>query len=112
MLPNINSAVMAWASDTRVFISAKRIQDYKTVESYYENTVKILRIPTGQKLEMKPEGQRKWNTELLYSDNSLDLKLDDIIIFEREDSQKFRVTDKTDWNQFGFIEYRITSDYQ
>lgn len=109
--PNINAAVMAWAKDTRVFITAKRTQDYKVEESYFEKNVKIFRVPTGQSIEMKPEGQRKWNTERLYSDNSLDLKVDDIIIFECVESQKFRVVNKTDWNQFGFIEYSITSTY-
>jgi hypothetical protein len=107
----MNSAVMAWAQETRVFISAKHISDYKTEESYFEQTVKLFRVPTGQSLEMKPEGQRKWNTELLYADNSLDLKVDDIIIFECKESEKFRVMNKTDWNRFGFVEYRITSTY-
>lgn len=110
-LPNMNAAVMAWAREIRVFISAKRTQDYKVEESYFEKVVKIFRVPTGQALEMKPEGQRKWNTEILYSDNALDLKVDDIIIFECKESQKFRVMNKTDWNQFGFVEYRITSTY-
>ena len=110
-LPNMNAAVMAWARETRVFITAKRTYDYKVEESYFEKSVKIFRVPTGQALEMKPEGQRQWNTEILYSDNSLDLKVDDIIVFECRESQKFRVMNKTDWNQFGFIEYRITSTF-
>ena len=110
-LPNMNAAVMAWAKETRVFISAKRTDDYKVVESYFEKVVKIFRVPTGQALEIKAEGQRKWNTEILYSDNALDLKVDDIIIFECKESEKFRVMNKTDWNQFGFVEYRITSTY-
>lgn len=110
-LPNMNAAVMAWARETRVFVTAKRTYDYKIEESYFEKTVKIFRVPTGQALEMKPEGQRKWNTEILYADNSLDLKVDDIIVFECKESEKFRVMNKTDWNQFGFVEYRITSTY-
>ena len=40
-LPNMNAAVMAWAKETRVFISAKRTDDYKVVESYFEKVVKI-----------------------------------------------------------------------
>lgn len=110
-LPNMNAAVMAWARETRVFVTAKRTYDYKVEESYFEKTVKLFRVPTGQSLEMKPEGQRKWNTELLYTDNDLDLKVDDIIIFDCKESEKFRVMNKTDWNQFGYIEYKITSTY-
>jgi hypothetical protein len=107
----MNAAVMVWARQTKIFITAKRTQDFKVEESYFEKTAKIFRVPTGQALEMKPEGQRKWNTERLYADNALDLKVDDIIIFECIESQKFRVVNKTDWNQFGFVEYSITSTY-
>lgn len=109
--PNMRSAVMAWAEPTVVFIVAKRLTDYKTTESYFKTTVNLFRVPTGQQLEMKTEGQRRWNTETIYSDNALDLKVDDIIIFECESGKKFRVMNKTDWNQFGYVEYQVTSDY-
>jgi hypothetical protein len=102
---------MAWAKPTKIFITAKRLYDYKVVETYFEKTVSMFRVPTGQKLDMKHEGQRSWNTETIYSDNLLDLKVDDIIIFECIESQKFRVIEKTDWSEFGFIEYHIMSDY-
>ena len=109
--PNMRSAVMAWAEPTVVFISAKRQNDYKTTESYFQVTVSLFRVPTGQQLEMKAEGQRRWNTETIYADNALDLKVDDIIIFECQSGKKFRVMNKTDWNQFGYVEYQVTSDY-
>jgi len=110
--PNMRSAVMAWAVPTTVFVSAKRQVDFKTVESYFEKTVNMFRVPTGQQLEMKHEGQRRWNTETIYADNQLDLRVDDIIIFDCADGQKFRVMNKTDWNQFGYVEYHVTSDYR
>jgi hypothetical protein len=109
--PNLRQAVMAWASDTKVFIVAKRQNDYLTEEIYFEKNVKMFRVPTGQNLEMKPEGQRKWNNETIYADISLDLKVDDIIIFDCVSGQRFRVLSKTDWNQFGYVEYAILSDY-
>lgn len=110
--PNMRSAVMAWATTTEVFVTGKRLVDFKVIESYYEKTVKLFRVPTGQQLEMKPEGQRKWNTETVYSDISLDLKVDDIVVFECRDGEKFRVMNKSDWNQFGYVEYELTSDYR
>jgi hypothetical protein len=60
---------------------------------------------------MKPEGQRKWNSETVYADNSLDLKVDDIIIFGCISGQRFRVISKTDYNQYGYVEYSVLSDY-
>jgi hypothetical protein len=107
----MKSAVMAWASDVTIFIVAKRQNDYLTEESYFEKTIKMVRIPTGQNLEMKPEGQRRWNAETIYADNSLELKVDDIIIFDCKAGQRFRVIAKTDWNNYGYVEYSILSDY-
>lgn len=109
--PNMRSAVMAWARPMTIFVTAKKQVDFKTVESFFEYNVNLFRVPTGQTLEMKPEGQRRWNTETVYADVSLELKVDDIIVFECRESQKFRVINKTDWNQFGFVEYHVVSDY-
>ena len=108
----MRSAVMAWAEETTVFITAKRQVDFKTVESYLEKRVNLFRVPTGQDLDMNKEGQRRWNTETVYADTSLDLKIDDIIFFDSKDSEKFRVINKTDYNAFGFVEYHVISDYR
>ena len=102
---------MAWAEQTTVFVVAKRQVNFKTVESKYQKTVAIVRNPNGQDLDMKPEGQRRWNTETVYSDPDLDLKVDDMISFSCEDSQRFRVVSKTDFSKYGYIEYSLMSDY-
>lgn len=107
----MNSAVMAWAKTTKVFVAGKRINDYKTYETYYPFVMKVFRVPSGQALEMKPEGQRAWNRESLYTDNKYSLDVDDIIYFEGKDTERFRITNKTDYSQFGFIQYEIVSDY-
>jgi hypothetical protein len=109
--PNMNSAVMAWAKETTVYVSGKRTQDYKTYETFYEYRMKIFKVPSGQNLEMKPEGQRSWNRETLYADTKYNLNVDDIIYFENEDSERYRIMNKIDWSRFGFIQYEIMSDY-
>jgi hypothetical protein len=110
--PNMQQAVLAWAKETTIFIVAKSQKDFKTVESYYQKTAKIMRVPTGQPLQMKREGQRGWNSETVFAENSLVLKIDDIIVFDCETGQKFRVINKTDYSQFGFVEYQLTADYR
>jgi hypothetical protein len=107
----MKSAVMAWAKPTRVFVIGKRLENFKVYESSYEKVINIFRVPTGQQLMMKPEGQRRWNTETVYTDTDIDLKVDDKIIFDCADSQRFRIIDKTDWKDYGFIEYKLQSDY-
>lgn len=109
--PNMHAAVMAWASPTLVYVIGKRMVDFKTVESYTEHQVNLVRIPSGQQLDMKPEGQRRWNMETIYADNAFDLRVDDNITFDCINSQRFRIMNKTDWSQYGFIEYQVISDY-
>ena len=103
---------MAWAKTTRIFVAGKRQQDYKTLETYYEYTLKIFKVPSGQQLDMKPEGQRAWNNETLYTDNSISINVDDVIYFENTDSQRYRIMNKTDYRDFGFVKYEIMSDYE
>lgn len=110
--PNIGFTVMAWARPTLVYIVCKRQQDFKTVESLIERNVKMMRQPIGQDLEMKTEGQRKWIDEIIFAECSLELKPDDIIMFGCETGEKFRVVSKTDWSQYGYVEYKLKSDYK
>jgi len=109
--PNMKSAVMHWAVETAVFVVCKSLVDFETKESISQRSVKMFRVPTGQDLAMKPEGQRAWNSETIYADSSLDLSVDDIIIFDCIDAKRYRVMSKTDYAQFGFIEYSVLSDY-
>jgi len=110
-LPTVKCAVMAWATKTTVWVSAKRQQDFETVESYQQMNVAIFRTPVSQKLDMKKEGQRQWKEETIFTDTALNLKPDDIIIFDCANGQKYRILDKIDWASYGYYEYQITSDY-
>jgi hypothetical protein len=73
--------------------------------------LKIVRIPSGQELVIKPEGQRSWNKETIYTDNSLKLDVDDIIYFESTETERFRITNKIDYSLYGYMEYSILSDF-
>ena len=109
--PNMKSAVMAWAVPTKIFVVCKKQLDFKTVEYLVEKTVKMVRIPSGQDLAIKKEGQRKWNDETVYTGTDLDLKVDDMIIFDCEEGFKFRIMNKISYNDFGFIQYDLTSTF-
>jgi hypothetical protein len=111
-MPNVMSAVMAWARPTNVYLVLKRQQDFKTIETFINRTVNMIRQPSNQTLEMKVDGQRKWIDEIIYTEAALELKVDDVIIFNCENGERFRVMDKVDWSANGFIEYKIKSDYK
>lgn len=110
-LPDMRKAVLHWSKLTTVFIVTKSLVEYETIETIRQQTVKLMRAPTGQDLEMKPEGQRAWNSEIVFSDITLELNPDDIIIFDCIDSKRYRVVSKTDYAQFGYLEYKVLSDY-
>jgi hypothetical protein len=110
--PSVAQAVMAWARPTKVYLVCKRQEDFKTVESYKMYTAKLMRQSAGQPLEMKTEGQRRWNNEIVYAETSLELKVDDVIIFDCEQGERFRVMEKINWAIYGYIEYKILSDYR
>lgn len=112
MIPNIQFGVMAWAKPTEVYCVGKRQQDFKVIESMSMQTVKLMRQPKLQPLEMKSEGQRRWIDETVYAEPQLNLKVDDIILFGCPTGKRYRVMDKVDWSQYGYIEYSIKSDYQ
>lgn len=111
-LPNMMSTIQSWARLTKVFVVAKRQVNFQTVESLYMKETLLFRCPTGQKLEMKWEGQRKWNTETIYTDTTIDLKVDDVIMIGCDKSEKYRIMNKTDWSPYGFQQFEIMSDYR
>lgn len=110
-LPNLRSAVLAWGMPTNVYIVHKWVHDNEIKETYRKKTCIIFQVPTGQNLDIKTEGQRAWNTETLYTDSALDLKVDDVIMLHNLVSQRYRVVNKTDWAKYGFFEYQVTQDY-
>ncbi|NCX93983.1 MAG: hypothetical protein EBX40_04840 [Gammaproteobacteria bacterium] len=110
-LPNVGNVIMAWAKLTSVYVVCKRQQDFKTVESYIERTVRAMLQPKNQPLNIMEQGQRKWSEKTLYAEVSLLLKPDDVIIFGCQSGKRFRVIDVVDWSDYGYMEYSLRSDY-
>ena len=111
MVPNLKNAVMAWAKQTTIYIAAKTQKDFKTYETYYQYSLLIFRVPSGQNLEFKKEGQRSWNRETIYTDTTKILDTDDIIYFSSTENERFRIVSKFDYKNFGFMMYEIESDW-
>lgn len=110
--PNLNACALTWADYTRVFVASKYQDEYETKTRFIELFGKVFRIPSGQALEMKNTGQRSFNNEKVITDTNINLNIDAVIYFENYDGKQFRVINKYDWGEFGFIEYDIVSDYE
>lgn len=70
---------------------------------------RAVRLPMGpQMLSIKPEGQRSWLWETVYAAPDLVLKPDDLIQWT---GVLFRVMQKTDFSQYGYVQYDIVQEY-
>ena len=62
-----------------------------------------------QKLAILPEGQRAWRWETITALADLILKPDDRILW---DGIYFRIMAKTDYKEYGYVQYDIAQDYE
>ena len=108
-LPNVQGAMLEWFQTLSFVQIVKSIVNFQVVETETTTVFQGVRQPfTAQQLLMKPEGQRLWKWETIHSFPDLQLKPDDRIIFG---TLKYRVMQKSDWKEYGYIEYHIIEDY-
>lgn len=108
-LPNMQDALADWFQMMTFTIITKETVDHELVETATVVAAKAVRQPlSAQKLMMKPEGQRAWRWEQLHAFPDLILKPDDVVVFN---GIRYRVMDKLDYKEYGYLEYHITQDY-
>lgn len=108
-LPNMASAVSAWMQSLSFSLVTKTIVDFVETETLITVLTKGVRVPLKpQELLIKPEGQRSWRWEHIFALTTLELNIDDIIIF---DSRKYRVMSKSDYSEYGYIDYQICESF-
>lgn len=110
-LPNMQSAMGNYFQPLVFTQIQKKVGDtFTLVEQTVKTNFMGVRQPlTGQQLQMKPEGQRQWKWERIHAYPDLVLGVDDQIMFG---SVQYRVTDKFDFTEYGYVEYHIVQDYQ
>jgi hypothetical protein len=112
-LPNMMPAVNAWAQTLQFVVVGRESVDFKTVETYSPIKGRGMRVPmTAQQLQIKPEGQRAWKWERIFCSPSIQLEVNDIIIFGLNSKEtRYRVMAKTDYSEYGYLEYEIVQDF-
>lgn len=109
-LPNMESTLLDWFQKLTFTQVEKNTIDFKLVEVETSYDFMGVRQPfTVQQLMMKPEGQRKWKWEMIHALPDLVLEPDEIITFL---DQNYRVDQKLDYKEYGYVEYHIVQDYQ
>ena len=110
MLPNLSSAVKAYMQPLTLVKITKGLVDY--IETEIETVIKTrgVRQPLPpQELEILQRGQRAWRWECLHLLPNVNLKPDDVVRFQ---GVKYRVKEKYNCSEYGYIEYLIAEDFE
>lgn len=108
-LPDVSGAMLNWFQPMIFGIVSKVISGFQVVESMVEiNFMGVWQPLSGRQLMLKPEGQRAWSWWWLHSDPSLDLKVDDVVVYK---SKQYRVMAKKNYSLYQYIEYHLVTDW-
>jgi hypothetical protein len=111
-LPNVFSAISAWAQELKFVLVCKTLEDLIVTESFIPKQVRGARIPfKAQALYMRPIGERAWKWETIFASPSLDLEVGDEIIFG-EGETRYRVMERRDFAEYGYREFDICQGFQ
>lgn len=108
-LPQMGEVLPSWFQTMTFDLVTKSLADYEVKETLQTITTQGVRQPmSAQQLSIKPEGQRAWRWETLHCLPNVQLKVDDIVIF---DGVKYRVMQRWNWAEYGYLEYHICEAY-
>lgn len=109
-LPNVQDAMANWFQLLSFYKVQKKVVNFLVEETLEEYTFQGVKQPLSpQKLSLKPEGQRAWIWITIHAYPDLILKPDEIIQFG---TTKYRVMEKLNWKEYGYVEYHAVEDYQ
>lgn len=108
-LPNMQSALLSWYVPMTFDVVTKTVQAGQVIETMVPVTFKgVMQELTSARLLLKPEGQRTWRWKWLHASPTLQLKNDDVVIY---DGTQYRVMAKKDYREYGYLEYELCEDW-
>jgi hypothetical protein len=108
-LPDVAAAVQEILQPLRIIVYQKQQINGYTQEIPREFSTRASIQPlTPQQIKMLPEGQRAWKYFTMYCERNIQLLPDDGFKIR---GVRYRVQDKTDWKEFGYIKYDCIEDY-
>lgn len=110
MLPNLSGPVKAYMQKMTFGVISKQVVDCEVIEVVTQVTTRGVRQPLPpQKLDIYKDGQRAWKYECLHLLPKPSFNPDDIVIWK---SKKYRVIEKYDCSEYGYIEYLIAQTFE
>lgn len=108
-LPNVADAIMSLFQPVTVGIISSTQVNGRTqtiVEKYIET--RGVRIEDSDPLTISKTGERYWDTFEIYTLNDIELKVDDLFLFNKT---QYRVMALASWPEYGFNHYHVQEDY-
>lgn len=109
-LPNMANTLLDWFQPLQFSRIVKTIVNFELKETLTTvDFMGVIEPISAQELAMKPEGERRWIWNTIWSLTNLDLKPDEIITIN---CVNFRVMKKHDWSSYGYYQFEIMQDYK
>lgn len=109
-LPDVSGGAMLFFQPIKVFVIQKeQVKGYTQEKEICKQTYGVRQPFTPQQLNIKTEGERAWIWNKLHCLPDLILKNDDKV---RIQGIPFRVVSKTDYREYGYLEYDLVQDYR
>jgi hypothetical protein len=108
-LPDVGASIQILLQPVvATYIQKQQISGYTQEVSCSMDTKASIQPWSAEQLKMLPEGQRSWKYFTIYALANLNLATDEVFtIYEKS----YRILDRTDWSDYGFIEYNTIEDY-
>ncbi len=107
--PNVGDALLDWFQPMVFGVVAKTTEGFQVVEDMVEiNFQGVWQPLEARRLMLKPEGQRAWSWFWLHADPSLNLEVDNVIVYL---GTQYRIMAKKDYKLNGYVEYELVQDF-
>lgn len=113
-LPDVSGALLEWFQPLIFTKITKETVNFQLRETQTEvNTFGVIQPLSGRNLQMKPEGQRKWDWQQLHAAIGTPLAVDDIVVSVnlKDGNTPYRIMSKKDYSAYGYIVYELQEDY-
>lgn len=110
MLPNLSGPVKSYMQPITFDLVHKEIVNYEMQETRMTISTRGVRQPVDpQRLRVMEEGQRAWKYECLHLLPNIKINIDDIVFFK---GVQYRVVEKYDCSEYGYVEYMIAQGFE
>lgn len=108
-IPNMSGAMLDWFQPMIFELVTKSVTAFQALEVGEEISFMGVWQPlSGRRLEIKPEGERKWSWYLVHSQICLPLNVDEVIKYR---GTQYRIMSQKNYDIYGYYEYELVEDY-